>query len=354
MKRHFRFCFLLIALILLTACVANLASRDRGAPAPENSDPGASLSGPASPAPAPPEPGPEETPAVPAPAEEPTEAPAPEETPGESSDPPTEPSEVPSTEPPSTEAPAPTDAPAPTEAPAPTDAPAPTASPTPEPPANPGGYAQIDLSSPAILQETPDMGQDYLDQIIFLGDSTTYGMKYYGVLSGGKDTKQVWTPSSGTLTLSYQGFAAIVYPEDGSEITIREAVEKRKPAMMVITLGVNGVSFMGHDDFLSEYTDLVTDIQELSPDTKVIIQSIFPVAPHYEYLKSINNEKICLANTWLLEVAENTGARYLDTISVLMGSDGWLPDAYQNGDGLHLSPEGFSQVLNYIRTHGWT
>ena len=53
------------------------------------------------------------------------------------------------------------------------------------------------------------------------------------------------------------------------------------------------------------------------------------------------------------EVAEQTGVRYLDTLSVLMGSDGWLPQDYQNGDGLHLNPTSFNLVLNNIRTHGW-
>ena len=319
MKRHFVFCIVLILLLLLTAYLVRLNSL-REKPAGET---GTSAASP-SPSAAPSSPAETQTPAPEA-TPEPTPEPTPETTPEPEQTAP--PAEEPSPEPAVT-------------------------SPTERP--NPGGYAQIDTSSPAILPETGDMGQDYLDRIIFLGDSTTYGMKYYGVLSGGKDTKQVWTPASGTLTLSYQGFATIVYPDDGSEITIREAVEKKKPAMMVITLGVNGVSFMGREDFISEYTDLVTDIQELSPDTKVIIQSIFPVASHYEYINSINNEKICLANTWLLEVAENTGARYLDTISVLMGDDGWLPDAYQNGDGLHLNTESFNLVLNYIRTHGWT
>ena len=58
-------------------------------------------------------------------------------------------------------------------------------------------------------------------------------------------------------------------------------------------------------------------------------------------------------NAKLLEVAENTGARYLNTISALMGSDGWLPQSLHNGDGLHLNTDAFNIVLNYIRTHGW-
>ena len=230
--------------------------------------------------------------------------------------------------------------------------PSPSAIPSAAPSESPS-TAPSPAAPSTVLAETEDMGQAYIDNITFLGDSTTYGLRYYSMLSGGKETTQVWTPSSGTLTLSQQSFALIVYPEDGSEITILEAVARKKPAMMVITLGVNGVSFMDEDYFKSEYTALVQGIQETSPDTKIILQSIFPVAENYEYLGDINNENITQANQWVLEVAEDTGVRYLDTQSVLKGADGWLPQAYQNGDGLHLNETSFALVLDYIRTHGY-
>lgn len=209
------------------------------------------------------------------------------------------------------------------------------------------------LSSAANLSESADMGQDYIDKIVFLGDSTTYGLRYYEMLNGGKETTQVWTPASGTLTLSYQSVATIVYPETDAEITIREAAAAKQPEYLVITLGVNGVSFMDESYFKSEYMDLVRGIQQASPNTKIILQSIFPVASEYQYLSSINNEKIAAANQWVLEVAEETGVKYLATASALVGEDGYLPHDYQNGDGLHLNPTSFDIVLNYIRTHGW-
>ena len=319
MKTQMKICSALLAAALLTAGLS-ACSRNADSPEPAETAVPSAVST-------------EQPSAVPAPP--PTEEPAlttPEPIP--------EPTEEATAEP----------APEPTEEATPEPTEEPTPEPTPEPPTVP---TPAPADSPSVLGETADMGQDYLDRITFLGDSTTYGMKAYGVLSGGTKTTQVWTPTSGTLTLSYQGFAAIWYPDEDVEIPIRDAVERKKPEMMVITLGVNGISFMGHDDFVSEYTDLVTDIMELSPDTKVIIQSIFPVASTYEYLGSINNEKIAAANEWLQEIAESTGARYLDTISALIGSDGWLPQDLQNGDGLHLNGDGFAIVLNYIRTHGW-
>jgi len=207
--------------------------------------------------------------------------------------------------------------------------------------------------SSANLAETADMGQAYVDSMVFLGDSTTYGLKYYGMLSGGSDTMQVWTPTSGTLTLSYQSVATIYYPETGEEIPIREAAARKQPEYLVITLGVNGVSFMDEAYFKSEYTALVRGIQQASPNTKIILQSIFPVASDYQYISSINNVKIAAANQWVIEIAEETGTKYLATSSALIGSDGFLPGDYQNGDGLHLNPTSFSIVLNYIRTHGY-
>ncbi len=204
-----------------------------------------------------------------------------------------------------------------------------------------------------VLGETEDAGQSYLDKITFIGDSTTYSLLYYGVLAGGTETKQVWTPASRTLTLDQATTTTILYPDTGDQITIKDAIARKKPEIVIVTLGINGISYMYNQKeyFISVYTKLVRQIQEASPDTKIILQSIFPVATNWEK-ESINNERIRTGNTWVREVAEATGASYLDTISVLAVADGgFLPIEYQNGDGLHLNPSALDIVLNYIRTH---
>ena len=204
-----------------------------------------------------------------------------------------------------------------------------------------------------LLEPTEDAGSGYLDRIVFLGDSTTYGLKRYGLLNGGARTRQVWTPASGTLTLAYVKAAKIVYPESGTEITIEEAVKAKKPDILVITLGVNGVSFMKEEHFKSVYTDLVQTIQEASPDTKIILQSMFPVAASYAKQNSINNTKIMTANNWVAQVAQSCGVRYANSVSVLLEDDGFMSEAHQNGDGLHPNKDGYALVLDYLRTHAY-
>ena len=150
----------------------------------------------------------------------------------------------------------------------------------------------LSLYPDTVLAETADAGQAYIDKLVFLGDSTTYGLRAYKMLAGGKDTTQVWTPKIGTLTLSQASFATIVYPETDEELTIADAVAKKKPEYLVITLGVNGVAFMKEDYFKSEYKKIIDSVQTASPDTKIICQSIFPVAKSYARLDSINNDLI--------------------------------------------------------------
>lgn len=226
---------------------------------------------------------------------------------------------------------------------------------TPDTPTNSTADTPVAVTpSTARLAETADLGQEYVDKLIFVGDSTTYGLKAYGVLSGGKNTTQVWTPASGTYSLNaLVATYKIVYPPTGEELTVAEAAAKAKPEYMVITLGVNyGVPYCGEGEFKKYYRLLLDAVKAASPETKIILQSIYPVATNSEY-RDITNPRIDVANGWVESLAEEYGFRYLDTNSSLKGDDGYLIHSYQNGDGLHMNTSGLNAILKYIRTHGY-
>lgn len=204
----------------------------------------------------------------------------------------------------------------------------------------------------ARLPETEDGGREYLDRIVFLGECTTYGIGYY-YRHGYTDlcpASQVWTPKSGTMSLWDYDTAKIVYPATGKELLIKDAAKAAQPEIMVITLGVNGIVSLGEEEFKADYAALVKNILAESPDTKIILNSIYPVADSYKYQKSINNKKITAANGWIEALAGELGLGYLHTFETL-AVDGKLPESAHNGDGLHLTGESFGKVMEYIRTH---
>ncbi len=208
----------------------------------------------------------------------------------------------------------------------------------------------VELFPDTVLTETEDAGQSYINDMVFIGDSTTHGMAFYGVLEGGKETTQVWTPKSGTLAMWNLLTEKIVYPDDDSEMLIGDAIAVKQPKIVVLTLGVNGVSSLEKEDFKGYYSDLIKEIKNNSLETKIILQSIYPVCDYYE-MKSISMEKINRANTWIAELASEEDVYYLNTISALVNEKGHLTDSYCNGDGIHISKEGFGVILDYIRTH---
>lgn len=224
-----------------------------------------------------------------------------------------------------------------TPSPSPEDTPAP--SPSEEP-------------APVLLGETEDMGQEYIDSFVFYGDSNTNGLRLNELLPGAYNTNQVWTPMSGTLTLNRWNIDKIVYPETWTEIDVTEAMSIKKPEYLLINLGMNGVSFMDEEYFTSTYSEMVDALSAASPETKIILSSMYPVADGY-LGDDLSNAKIDTANQWIYGIAEEKGLRYLDVNSMLKCDEGDLPESLNEGNGFHLTKEGYQMVLDFIRTHGW-
>lgn len=215
-------------------------------------------------------------------------------------------------------------------------------------------------SSP-VLRETEDMGQAYLDRFVFFGESTTYHLKSRGVLRGGTETTQVWGPDNGTVTLELTTPAVrIRYPETGEYLPLTEAMARKRPEFLVLTFGLNGApQFLkrGEDAYKTVYRSLIDALQAASPETRIVLQSCFPVAENMDmsrYSLTLDelNDGIRTINAWTTELAEEYGLPYLATAEILTDEDGRLQLRYQNGDGHHLTREAYLDILMYIRTHG--
>ena len=212
------------------------------------------------------------------------------------------------------------------------------------------------------LQKTEDAGQSYIDSFIFLGESTTYHLKSRGVLSGGKDTKQVWAPKSGTLMLDPSTASCrILYPDTNEELDISDAMAKKKPKYLLLTFGLNGAvgnMSKGSEYFKSCYKKLISRLEEASPDTVIMLQSCFPVSKdmdtsNYSVSADVLNSYIERTNEWTSSLAKECGLPYLNTADSLKDENGFLKSCYDSGDGFHLNAEAYREVLRYIRTHAY-
>ncbi len=212
----------------------------------------------------------------------------------------------------------------------------------------------------AVMNETSDFGMAYIDKMIFFGESTTSHLSSRGVLTGGKDTEQVWSESSGTRTLSSKITSqTISTPEKVKGLTVVEACRQEQPDYMVLSFGLNGIQqfISSKQSFTDPYQNLISAIQKASPNTRIILQSVYPISETNNTFSVDGltiDRYILTLNTWLQEIAEaNENVRYCDTASVLRNELNALNPSYDAGDGVHLTKSAYEQILMYLRTHGW-
>ena len=187
---------------------------------------------------------------------------------------------------------------------------------------------------------------DYFDDTVMVGDSITYGMASYGYLNFNHVFAKIGLHQGTALT------SKCVYTSKTNGYSISDALAIARPGKIYVTLGINAIYSYQSDWFYDNYRALLTKIKAASPDSIIIIQSIFPVTERW----AINNSKpnchknIAYANQKLSELAKEEGCLFLHTYEDLTDENGFLKTEY-SGDGIHLSRKGYETVFNYILTH---
>ena len=212
---------------------------------------------------------------------------------------------------------------------------------------------------PTVSTETDNKEETtFIDDFIFLGESTTYHLKSRGVLSEGTKTKQVWAPKSGTLMLDTSTCECrIIFPETNQEIELSSALKKIQPKYMMLTFGLNGASTFisrGKKYFQLCYQKLINTIKATSPQTTVYINSCFPVAQNmdmsnYKIDSKTLNLYIDQINDWAREFSIQNNLIYINTASALKNKEGYLNSKYQTSDGFHLNTSAYEAILKYIK-----
>ena len=187
---------------------------------------------------------------------------------------------------------------------------------------------------------------NFLDTLTFLGDSTTAHMQQRSPIAA----ERIWATPERYLNLDARiTYAKIIAPDNGKPETIKAVAARLKPKRLVITLGIDyGVYYYRDrpDTFRLYYEKLLSAIAEASPETELILQSVFPVGRE---CKTITNQMVASANGIIQEIAASRGLSFVDQTAVLADSEGFLKQEYcYSSDGLHLTENAYSAILAHL------
>lgn len=197
------------------------------------------------------------------------------------------------------------------------------------------------------VKETENYGDDYFNSLIIVGDSNMKNMYEYGRINTGK----AWAiPCLHAESMHYTNLN--IYGT-GESITLIEAVKKYKPEKLILNFGSFSSLWISEEVFVTQASSMIEKIKSESPDTQLVLISIYPVTQHGINNDHFSQSSINKCNFKLLELSDKYDLKYLDVQTVLKDSSGYGNPNYYIKDGFHLTSYGQSLVKEYIKTHAF-
>ena len=149
--------------------------------------------------------------------------------------------------------------------------------------------------------------------VCIVGDSLMDGLEAYGILNSNNLITQV---------------SASLYHLSSN---VRRIIS-RNPPVLILHYGVNMISTEQRhlNNYINMYSDIIRQLKNALPDTRIIVSGIFPVDRDVARAKRFG--MIGEYNKNLRAMCEKLDVEYMDSSSVLKAH----PECY-GGDGIHLS-----------------
>ena len=216
---------------------------------------------------------------------------------------------------------------------------------------------QADLREPFVLLNTKE---DAFAGVFFFGESTTAHLsRTGGVLDTDEGRGKVLRDESGTRCLDMRILSSPVCYHEGNKvekIAFAEAIERAQPRVLVLSFGLNGITRWSRDPeaFLRNYRALIEGICSRSPNTRILLQSVYPVGENtcFALSKDALNKQICNLNVHISALAnEYEIVDYINTAALLADESGALLSTFDSGDGIHLTNEAYDIILQFLCQH---
>ncbi len=172
------------------------------------------------------------------------------------------------------------------------------------------------------------------NSIIMLGNS---------IIEGGN-----WSELFGNEQIINRGISADITQ---GVIERMDEIVKHKAAKLFLAIGTNDISrFIPTDTIVANYKIILQRMKSDSPNTKIYIQSLLPVALKSGDMYSHNNEGILALNKELVKLCEENELTYIDLNPHFANAEGKLKAEFTN-DKLHLLGPGYLLWKKLIQSY---
>ncbi len=201
------------------------------------------------------------------------------------------------------------------------------------------------------LPENGSVDLSYFENVTFVGDSLTEGLRIYGDIENAVAHTAKFVSAK---SLSPKSFieGVITNFEHLPDQNGVEAIVSTYPGKIYVTLGTNALVYMTDDQFMYYYDQLLTQLRERMPGVIFYICSVTPVTAEYASTHpNFTWDRMYAVNNRIAKLCSEKGFHYINLHEALTGDDGYLPAEYAYSDGIHLRPEVYTKWVQYLMTH---
>lgn len=189
--------------------------------------------------------------------------------------------------------------------------------------------------------EKEKLHEIYAENITVVGDSIAYGFNAYGYISDEQNLAQ------GSVAI--RNIHDFTFSYDGVEMDILEALQEAQPTYIYLSMGMNDVNMITAEEYGSAYQEAITSIQEICPDSNLLVAGITPIAVDCDFTDNAEIRKFNHALEQVVADFDSPNIVYFDAYSVIADpeTEDMRPEC-SGGDGIHLSGQSYEDLLNAV------
>jgi len=198
---------------------------------------------------------------------------------------------------------------------------------------------------------------EYLQNIVFIGDSITQGFDIYRDLitvDGEyifKDAAIIASTGYGTRHAAADiktNSVNLIYNE--KPMKPEDIIFERTEKYVFICLGLNDLGKLDIDEYIKNYRMIIDNILNKSPNKTIVILSITPLVTGQQNGK-LSNKTITNANNKLIELAKEYDIQFIDWAAAIKDKNGGLYESLSSDGYCHLKVEAYNRLAEYLMRH---
>ena len=210
-----------------------------------------------------------------------------------------------------------------------------------------------EFSSSRVLKKSATVGNEYLENTLFVGDSRIQGLQ----IACASSTPATFFGAQSCTASQIDTREGVTVEGSSKKYTIIGAIEQsgRQFERIYMMFGINELgSGGGTPAIIRGFRSAVEKLRAVQPAAEICIMGVMPVFNSCSYVSgytgAVANPKILALNEALVSLAEEMSVYYLDTYHLFATSDGQLLSTASK-DGIHLNNTANKEMMEYVKTH---